>query len=43
MEIMEINKSSRVCDYSKQFITNSGLWKHKQKCNYQIKNNTNIF
>ena len=35
LEIMEIGKSqSFICICDKEFLTKSGLWKHKQTCNY---------
>jgi len=35
LEIMEIYKSQMlVCICEKEFLTKSGLWKHKQTCNY---------
>jgi hypothetical protein len=34
LEVMEVKKIPNfVCECSKKFITHSGLWKHKQRCN----------
>jgi len=40
--VEEMEKSQTcVCECKKQFITNSGLWKHKQKCK-QVNSNVNL-
>jgi len=43
LEIMEVEKiPTLVCECRKKFMTNGGLWKHKQSCNYTKKySNTN--
>ena len=40
---IEITENEFKCICNKKFITNSGLWKHKQKCKeYSKSNNTEI-
>jgi hypothetical protein len=35
-------KKTYFCDCGKNFLSNSGLWKHKKVCNNESKNNDNI-
>jgi hypothetical protein len=38
MEILETDKiSTYICECKKEYKTNSGLWKHKKKCNFEEK------